>query len=249
MIYSLKIPRTVPITIQWVVRLWTIYLVIFTMFRVATVFLFKPDDIELSSLLPSFWLGFRFDLRWIAMILLPITLISVRRKFSPFYSERNKKYWTIYLAFATLIVLFFFGADFGNFSYNHTRINASALNFAEDPGISFKMLWQSYPMVWILFGLALSVILIARLFRKTHVNVFLRNNLQEITYKRSWHLFAVLLLGWCLFGIFSIKPLKWNQAFELNDNFKSYLALNPFQNFFTTLKFRSPSFDELQAKE
>lgn len=247
--YSLKIPRTVPITIQWVVRLWTIYVIIFTLFRVATVFLFKPTDVELTSLFPSFWLGFRFDLRWIAMILLPITLMSVRRRFSPFYSEKNKKYWSLYLAFTTLIVLFFYGADFGNFSYNHTRINASALNFAEDPAISFRMLWQSYPMVWILLGLILSVVLIARLFRKTHVNVFLRNNLQDITYKRRWHLFAVLLLGWCLFGIFSFRPLKWNQAFELNDNFKSYLALNPFQNFFTTLKFRKPAFDAMQARE
>ena len=75
--------------------------------------------------------------------------LSVYPKFSPFFSERNKRLWSYYLAIATLIVLFFFGADFGNFSYNHTRINASALNFAEDPVISFKMLWQSYPMVWI----------------------------------------------------------------------------------------------------
>ena len=66
-------------------------------------------------------------------------------------------------------MLFFFGADFGNFSYNHTRINASALNFAEDPVISFKMLWQSYPMVWIVTALVVSVILMSKLFKGTHV--------------------------------------------------------------------------------
>ncbi|MEJ7671446.1 MAG: hypothetical protein WKF59_01675 [Chitinophagaceae bacterium] len=79
--------------------------------------------------------------------------------------------WSYYLAFTTLVVLFFFGADFGNFSYNHTRINASALNFAEDPIISFKMLWQSYPMVWILLALFLSVVMLSGLFKKTHVTV------------------------------------------------------------------------------
>ena len=79
------------------------------------------------------------------------------------------------MALVTLIVLFFFGADFGNFSYNHTRINASALNFAEDPIISFKMLWQSYPMVWIFLGLFLSVAMLAHLFKRTHVVVVSRN--------------------------------------------------------------------------
>ena len=138
-------------------RLWLIYFIIFTLFRIATVFLFRPSDIPVSSLFPSFWLGFQFDAKWIAVILLPIAIISVRARFSPFYSEKNKRLWSYYLALATLIVLFFFGADFGNFSYNHTRINASALNFAEDPIISFKMLWQSYPMVWILLGLFIAV--------------------------------------------------------------------------------------------
>ncbi len=138
MIVRAKIPRTIPLTIQWLLMLWLIYLLIFTIFRVSTVFLFMPSNVTLASLLPSFWLGFRFDAKWISMILLPIAVLSVYTKFSPFYSERNKKWWSYYLATATLIVLFFFGADFGNFSYNHTRINASALNFAEDPVISFQ---------------------------------------------------------------------------------------------------------------
>jgi phosphoglycerol transferase MdoB-like AlkP superfamily enzyme len=52
-----------------------------------------------------------------------------------------------------------------------------------------------------------------------------------------------------LFGIFSFHPIKWKDAFELNDNFKSYVALNPLQNFFTTLQLRKPSFDDAKAKE
>ena len=150
MIFKTKIPKTVPLTIQLLLTLCFIYLIIFTILRIATVVLFIPANTDVLSLLPSFWLGFRYDAKWISMILLPIAVLSIYPKFSPFYSEKNKKLWSYYLAFATMFVLFFFGADFGNFSYNHTRINASALNFAEDPAISFKMLWQSYPMVWLL---------------------------------------------------------------------------------------------------
>ena len=180
-----KIPTSIPLTIQWLVMLWFIYIFIFTLLRIATVVLFIPDADSVSSLLRSFWLGFRYDAKWIAIILLPIAILSVYAKFSPFYSEKNKKFWSYYLAIATLIVLFFFGADFGNFSYNHTRINASALNFAEDPGISFKMLWQSYPMVWLVAALIITVFLMSRLFKRTHVLTTKRNLQENMIYKSS----------------------------------------------------------------
>ncbi|MGN6541609.1 MAG: LTA synthase family protein [Ginsengibacter sp.] len=249
MIFKAKIPKTVPLTIQWLLMLWLIYLVIFTMLRVATVVLFIPGNIEASSLLPSFWLGFRYDAKWISIILLPIAVLSVYPRFSPFFSEKNKKFWSYYLAITTLIVLFFFGADFGNFSYNHTRINASALNFAEDPLISFQMLWQSYPMVWLVTALVVAVFLLSKLFKHTHVLTTKRNLQENMIYKRRWHVGSIIFLLWCLFGIFSFHPIKWKDAFELNDNFKSYVALNPLQNFFTTLQLRKPSFDDAKAKE
>jgi len=248
MIIKTKISKSIPLTIQWLLMLWFIYIIIFTLLRIATVALFIPDGDSVSSLLPSFWLGFRYDAKWIAIILLPIAILSVYAKFSPFYSQRNKKIWSYYLAIATLIVLFFFSADFGNFSYNHTRINASALNFAEDPAISFEMLWQSYPMVWLISALIIAVVLLSRLFKSTHVLTTKRNLQENRIYKSRWHIGAILFLLWSLYGIFSLEPLKWKDAFELNNNFKSYVALNPLQNFFSTLKFRNPSFDDEKAK-
>ncbi len=227
--------------------LWLIYLLIFTILRVATVVLFIPSNTNVLSLLPSFTLGFRYDAKWISIILLPIAVLSVYPKFSPFHSGKNKRWWSYYLAFATLFILFFFGADFGNFSYNHTRINASALNFAEDPSISLKMLWQSYPVVWLLTALVIAVFLLSKLFKHTHV-ITKRKEQENIIYQKRWHAGTVVFLLWCLYGIFSIHSLKWKDAFELNDNFKSYVALNPMQNFFTTLKFRKPSFDDDKAK-
>lgn len=228
--------------------MWLIYIVIFTIFRISTVCLFKPAGVSIASLLPSFWLGFKFDVKWIAIILLPIVVLSVYPKLSPFFSEKNKRIWSYYLAVTTLIVLFFFGADFGNFSYNHTRINASALNFAEDPVTSAKMLWQSYPMVWFLFLLLFTVYIIARVFKRTHVRTIKRNSMLTTTYRRRWHLAAIIFLVWCVYGIFSFTPLRWKDAFLLNDNFKSYVALNPLQNFFSTLSFRTPSFEDAKAK-
>ena len=110
------------------------------------------------------------------------------------------------------------------------------------------MLWQSYPMVWIFTALILTVILMAGVFKRTHVQTLKRNLKENNIYRRRWHVGAIIFLCWSLYGIFSFQPLKWKDAFELNDNFKSYVALNPLQNFFSTLQFRSPSFDEQRAK-
>lgn len=249
MILKAKIPKSVPLTIQWILKISLIYIFIFTILRIATVVLFIPSKVSIGSLLPSFWLGFRYDAKWISIILLPIAILSVYPKFSPFFSERNKKIWSYYLAIATLFVLFIYGADFGNFSYNHTRINASALNFAEDFVISFKMLWQSYPMVWLLAALIVAVVLMSTLFKKTHVQTNKKNLQENFIYRKRWHAGAILFLCWCVYGVFSLQPLKWKDAFELNDNFKSYVALNPLQNFFTTLRFRKPSFNDAKVKE
>ena len=58
----------------------------------------------------------------------------------------------------TFLTFFFFAADFGNFSYNNTRLDAGALNFYEDSKIALQMLWQTYPMTWMLMGLVVTVL-------------------------------------------------------------------------------------------
>lgn len=158
-----------PKTIQWIVKLFFIYLGIFFAFRVATMVFFKPDYVPAHSLLRSFWLGLKFDLRWIAIVLLPIACISVVPRLSPFFSNRAKKAWTWYVALITLLLFFFFGADMGNFAYNQTRLAASSLNFAEDPAISFRMIRESYPIVWITVGLLAAVAMMMWMARKTQV--------------------------------------------------------------------------------
>jgi len=245
MLISWRVPKT----IQWIVKLFFIYLCIFTAFRIATVIFFKPKSTGILELIPAFWLGLKYDLRWISIILSPIALFSLYPTLSPFYSERSKRRWTIYLGIITLLVLFFYGADFGQFAYINARLNADALIFAEDPRESLQMVWQSYPVVWILIGLAGAVMMTTWMFRKTHVDVAEKNlNIHKFTYRRRWHAAALLLMGWFAYGFLTLTPLDFFRAFNLNDEFKSNLALNPLQNFFTTLRFRKPDHNN-KAKE
>lgn len=128
MLISWKVPKT----IQWIVKLFIIYTqCLFTTFRIVTAILFKPEAMGVFELIPSFWLGLKYDLRWISIALSPIIVLSIFSRFSPFHSNRIKKY-DDYLAIISFAIMFAYGADFANFSYNHTRIGASALNFMED---------------------------------------------------------------------------------------------------------------------
>ncbi len=226
-------------TIQWLVKVFFIYLFIFTTFRVATVFFFKPSQTSWTELLPSFWLGLKYDLRWIAFLLMPVAFFSLFPRLSPFFSERGKKFWTFYLGFVTLLVLFFYGADFGQFSYANSRLNAEALVFTAHPKESFQMVWQSYPVIWILIGVIGAMLMMVWMFKKVHVGVTGKNiNVHKFDYRRRWSLIAILVLCWFMYGFFTARPLNFFRAFNLDNEFKSNLALNPLQNFFTTLRFQ-----------
>src|SRR5215216_5395562 len=237
-----------PKTLLWVFNLLVSFVLLFTVYRLITLMAFKPQGEQWSDLIPTFFLGFRYDLRWISIILLPIILASLIPEFSPFHCKRNRKIWTWYLAAVTFIIIFFFAADFGAFSYNNTRLDASSLNFVEDFGISSKMLWQTYPIIWMLIGLVIAVILLRMMFRKMHGNVISKTDGKGIPYNRKWFVAALFFFAFFVYGNVGTEPLKRSTAFRFNNSFKSFLALNPLQNFFYTLKLRRTIYDESAAR-
>ena len=245
MLIKYKIPKT----LLWVVNLLLIFLLIFTVFRLATCIAFKPKSLSINELIPSFWMGIRYDLRWISIILLPIVVLTMTPRLSPFFSSRNKKWWTWYLAVVTFIVFVFFAADFGSFAYNQTRVDAGAMNFAEDFGISWQMMWQTYPMLWMILGLVIAVWFFRWMYHKSHWRVINRTEGLGIPYRRKFFIVAALILCFFIYGSLSWHPLSRNDSFRFRDGFKSFLAINPLQNFFATLRLRKPEFNEKKARE
>src|SRR5688572_29067131 len=162
MLLRLRIPKT----LLWVFNLLIIFLMMFSTYRLITLLAFMPEGEYWADMLPTFFLGLRFDLRWISILLSPIIFASLVPQLSPFYSHTNRKIWTWYLAIVTFVIVFFFAADFGCYSYNKTGIAASALNFVEDRRESTLMLWQSYPIIWMVLGLIVTVVLLRMVFFK-----------------------------------------------------------------------------------
>jgi len=219
----------IPKTLLWVANLFGIFLLIFTAFRLATFFAFRPEGFGFSAALPAFGMGVRIDLRWISVILLPVVLLSSWPRLFSFFSSRNKKCGTWYLAIFTFIVFFFFAAGFGSFSYNRTPLDAGAMNFAEDFSISVKMIWQTYPLIWMLLGLVVAVLFFRWMYHRSHWQVINRTGGKGIPHRRKFFIISSLFLLLFIYGSFTWPPLSRVDSFRFNNSFTSYLAINPLQ--------------------
>jgi phosphoglycerol transferase MdoB-like AlkP superfamily enzyme len=235
-------------TLLWVANLWLIFLLLFGLFRFFIFLQFRPAGLAGSDIVSAFLLGLRYDLRWIAVILLPVILISINSAWSPFYSDLNKKIWTWYLAMITFVLFFFFAAGYGSFSYNQTPLDAGAMNFAEDFTISVRMIWQTYPLVWMLLGLGVAVLIFRWMYRRSHWQVISATDGQGIAHRPAHFLSALLIALICIHGSFSIRPLGRMDSFRFSKVFLSYLAINPVQNFAATLGLRKPGYNEDRAR-
>jgi phosphoglycerol transferase MdoB-like AlkP superfamily enzyme len=87
------------------------------------------------------------------------------------------------------------------------------------------------------------------MYHKSHWRVINRTDGLGIPYRRKFFVITALLLGLLVYGTLSFRPLSWKSCFVFRDSFKSYLALNPLQNFFSTMKLRKPVFNEQKARE
>jgi phosphoglycerol transferase MdoB-like AlkP superfamily enzyme len=167
---------------------------------------------------------------------------------NPFKNSSAKKIWNFLLPLLFVILLLFYFIDFYHFDYLHQRLNATILNYLQDAGISYQMIWQTYPLIKV--GIALIVLLAAARF--VFIQLLAGYLQQDSFYKRSGiaaYIISFLLLGGLIFGKVGQFPLRWSDAFTLSDDFKANLALNPFQSFLSTLSFRNSTYDAKKVKE
>lgn len=237
----------VPKTIQWLINLFAVYVIMFTLFRLAIVFFFKPPELSFTALLPSFWLGLKYDLRWIAILLFPIAASSMFKKLNPFYSKKTRNFWSIYLAVVTLIVLVFYGADFAQFSTAHSRLNVDNMPPVKEYRNRLNYIWKTYPIVWISIGVVGAIMMLLFTFGRQRDYIEGRNkHIHKFSFRRRWHVIACLVLAFFIYGFFTAKPLRLDRAFEFDNNFKANLALNPLQNYFTTRRIKREKEQKLE---
>lgn len=161
---------------------------------------------------------------------------------NPFANKTSLAIFKTYFFIIILILVFFYAFDFQHYDYLHQRLNASVLNFAGDAKISLSMIWETYPVVWLILLIFMSIttvyFCILKLFK-----FFSRQ--KEVNSKRNLVIIIVLalLMGLGIFGRLNQYPLRWSDAFSFENDFKANLALNPIQSFLSTLQFRNSMYD------
>lgn len=251
---SLNILKKAPL-IHFYLRSILISLIFFGLFRLAYWVTFKDanNPIPFNELINAFYLGFKFDLRLILIVLLPVFFIGWIKPLNPVSNKHARMIWLSYLTITFAIAVFYYVADFIHYSYLHKPLDASVLRFAEDFSISFNMMWQSYPVVWLVIGLAAITIFYNILVRRFNSPIFFeattRISHNHRFYKRRWWqqtLFVtacIFLYLFGLFGKFSYYPLRWSDAFASTHPFAPAVTVNPVVHFFDTLKNKNVSFD------
>ena len=229
----------------WNLILGLSFLIIMSLSRIATGIVFKAPASETGSNLKAFFLGFRYDLRYVAIIMMVVFILGFFKKTNPFSSNQGKRWVVCIWLFFSFSLFILYATDFVHFAYLHQRLNASILTYLENLGISTQMMWQSYPIVKICIGFLLSIFGFYKFIQFTYNKVA-----QNVTTTKSnplTHILFFLLFAYCIVGNIVYTggqyPLRWSNAYTLGSDYKANLALNPFQSFFSTLDFRNSKVD------
>ena len=241
--------QRIPKLLRWIFSVVIILLVTMTIFRFIFFFTYNPPGKPISG--SAFLMGLRFDARIACIVGLAMMLLTFISVLNPFKNSGAKKFWNFLLPVAFAVLVLFYFIDFYHFDYLHQRLNASVLNYLQDAGISFNMMWQTYPLVKATIVLIILLILARFIFAR----LLTRYLQQDSFYKRKgvWlYVISFILLAQIIVGKIVVMPgqfpLRWSDAFTLTDDFKANLALNPFQSFFSTLSFRNSTFDIKKVK-
>jgi phosphoglycerol transferase MdoB-like AlkP superfamily enzyme len=221
-------------------------LAMFTLLRAAFwgAFNSPSDPLPGGVLLKSLYIGFKFDLRLALLINLPVLMFSWIRYIDPSRARPWRWLWSAYLLLVNLAVLFFYTVDFAHYAYLQSRLNITAVRFLHDLMISLQWVWETYPVVWGLLGLALLLVM----FGYATSRVISRLSRGQRPAPGRWKnalafsvVSVLVLLG--IYGKLSYYPLRWSDAFFSTHPFSSSLAVNPVLFFFDTMGKREKPYD------
>jgi phosphoglycerol transferase MdoB-like AlkP superfamily enzyme len=240
-------------SILWNTLLGSSYLILMSVLRIAFIYQFNNPETSSQPLKSAFILGLRFDLRYVAIIMIVSFLISIIKPLNPFENKIGKKIIVaIWMIFSFLIV-FFYTADFLHFAYLKQRLNANVLTYLENFAISAKMMWQTYPVVIILLAACLLMFLFYKYIQYTFK--LIQDTSYQGVVKRRWiqSLLFIIILAYSAIGNIVYSggqyPLRWSDAYALGSDYIANVSLNPIQSFFSTLDFRDNKIDTKKIKD
>lgn len=182
-------------------------------------------------------MGLRFDIKFAAIMAVTILVLCILPFLNPFKKPRAAIFWNFLVPLVFFLMLFVYAIDFFHYSYVQQRLNAAILSYFNDAAITLNMGLESYPV----FRVSLLIIIAALVFAFIFKKLLFHYQTQLVIDRRKgvgWYILFFLLFALGIFGKLGQFNLRWSDAFTLSDNFKANAALNPFQSFFSTLRYR-----------
>jgi phosphoglycerol transferase MdoB-like AlkP superfamily enzyme len=240
----------IPKTVRLVFSTGIIFLLIMSLLRLALFFSFSKQGHSFGAVFSSFLLGVRYDLRYIGILEVLLLIMGAFPALDPFGTRIGRRLNLGLTGLAAFMIVFFYSVDFAHYSYLSQRLNASVLNYLTDAGISANMVWQTYPVIRIIILLIVGTWLIRKGTRTLYESIRRKETGPVSGQGRiSWFVIVFLLLGLGIFGRIGQFPLRWSDAFTLGSDYQANLSLNPFQSFFSSLKFRNSVYDRAKVKD
>lgn len=213
--------------------------------RLAFLFVFaETGNAETSDVLKAFGIGARFDFRLAIFLTAPLVLLSIFPAWNLVSSQVCRSISFFYSLFVLALVLIVYILDFGHYAYLGIRIDSTVLRFFEDVNISSRMVWESYPVIWICLSWLTVLGLHAVTYRKISAHILLSSGLEPNWKAKTIAVSLVLFIGIVGYlGRYSLVPLRWNHAFFNGDPHVAAIGLNPALYFIDTFQFREPPYN------
>jgi hypothetical protein len=228
--------------------------VLFVLLRVVFVLGFSAVSASEPGLQESFWptfgIGMRFDLRLAVLCVLPLALLA----YLPFANLVSRHWIRLvargYILLSLLALLLVYFIDFGHYDYLGVRLNATVFRFAGDAEISTTMLWQSYPVVWIVLGwLALAGIMFAAFLWLENATL---DQPKALISRKQVIFGAAVVTVLAFLGLLgrvaqvnpsNPVPLRWSDAYFSGNADLAAIGLNPVIFLFDTLRVEGSPYD------
>ena len=210
----------------------------------------SPGSVSsVTEWLAALLLGARFDARValvsVALSWLVASLPRIGWRLRPPQGRGLwQAYWMASGAVWALAMIF----DAGHYAYLTQRLSAVLFTLARDGREATGMVWQSYPVPWIMAGLVLWLVLWQRMFTPAWRWAAQTANTPRRLAARAAEATVLLLAAGTVHGKLSQYPLRWSDAAELPSVFAQQVALNPLHNLYDTWTFRETGVDEVRLR-